>query len=707
MSRSKILATFTLVGFALALSQCKQRSGESGLQSETGALPPKADKDTVTLVGLNDLHGNIRAKTYTIENGAERPKIRIGGIEALQAYFDVVRDYNPRTLLLDAGDVYQGSILSNYFQGLSLVDAYRHLKVDATTFGNHEFDYGPADSSPGTPNPDKTASKQGALLKIVAAASAPCGSDSSKEPCQQLAYLSANVATVADGPIHPAVTKSKVFVKEGIKIGVIGVTTTATPTQTIASNVVGVKFSKFIDSVPVEAERLRREEGVQLVVLLSHAGGDCDMANGQEARGRMIAFSELTTLPEGTPNGDVACKPNAAVGAADDEIMEFLRALPLEGKDGKPNLLATVDVVMAGHRHSSQGHFITNRDPASGKPRLNTLITVPVLQTTGFGKSFSMIGVKINRAASPMTPAAERIVGYDIHPQTYLCYDHFANFPDCNPELGTVFGFKKMSYPDALGSPVPPKFLGKTLQLRGRLPQKLSAMTAVFQPYLEQMKKNFGEIDRVVVKDLPKALPQDRNVESKMSNCVVDAVLEQYNLEHPDAPADLMIVNSSAVRDHLDDGEITFEMLFAISPFAAKIARMELTREEVDGLGESLSVNLPSAIAVISDGWKVRLNPAKKPKHQGFIFPGNLTGKEKIVVLTNDFNALPGGPHDAKLAAARAENRVTVPLLDKPDAQGNAPKVDLLELFEKRLKTEPLPASCNGAKPDRTVFVND
>lgn len=700
----KVVTALAFLGMTYPLTQCKQRAGDSDLASAKSGGRERAataDKDTVTIVGLNDLHGNIRSKEYIIENGAERPRTEIGGVDALQAYFDIVREYNSRTLFLDAGDIYQGTFFSNFFQGLSVVDAYRHLKIDLTTFGNHEFDYGAADLEPGNPNPDKSADKLGSTKKMVEAATAKCIKGDCRAPI--LPYLSANVTVGTGAPLHPSVKKSIVLVRDGIRIGIIGATSTATPTQTTAANVVGVKFAKFLDVVPKEAERLRKEEKVQLVVLVTHAGGDCDMSIGQEARGQFIpAASVAQALVGGVPDGDAACLPNVAGKAADDEIMELIRQLPLAGSDGKPNLLGTVDLVMAGHRHSSQSHFITNRDPSTGKSPLDSFMAVPVMQTTGFGKSFSMVDIKLNRQASPLAPAAERIVGYNLHAQTYLCHEHFANFPNCNPELGVVNGFKKFKYPQALGDPVEPRFLGRAVPIKPPLSKRIAAVVATLKPYLDEIIKKSGAVDRVIVDNLPKPLPQNRNVESKMSNCFVDAILAQFNAEFPDQAADLMAVNSSSVRDQLSDGRVTFESIYAVEPFGAKIGRMELTLEELEGLGQSLSVNLPSAIGTYSQGWKVKWNPAKVPRHQSFVIPDALAGKDRFVVITNNFGADAGGPHDKVLTKARAEGRIKVPFLD---ASGIG--VSLLSLFEKGLKSETRPASCEGAAPDRTIVVND
>ena len=47
-------------------------------------------------------------------------------------------------LLIDAGDMWQGTLESNLSEGASVVDAYNALGYTAVAIGNHEFDFGPA-----------------------------------------------------------------------------------------------------------------------------------------------------------------------------------------------------------------------------------------------------------------------------------------------------------------------------------------------------------------------------------------------------------------------------------------------------------------------------------------------------------------------------------------------------------------------------------
>ena len=97
--------------------------------------PPRAAQPDVTLsfLGLNDLHGRLRALPGFAGYATNLRRLRAadGGAVAL----------------VDAGDMFQGTLESNLTEGASVISAYRVLGMTAAALGNHEFDYGPVGDS--------------------------------------------------------------------------------------------------------------------------------------------------------------------------------------------------------------------------------------------------------------------------------------------------------------------------------------------------------------------------------------------------------------------------------------------------------------------------------------------------------------------------------------------------------------------------------
>ena len=86
---------------------------------------------TLSIIGTNDVHGHIDALP-----------IFGGFLNALRA--KVTPD---NVVLLDAGDMFQGTLESNLGEGAAVVRAYNVLQYDAVAIGNHEFDFGPVGAS--------------------------------------------------------------------------------------------------------------------------------------------------------------------------------------------------------------------------------------------------------------------------------------------------------------------------------------------------------------------------------------------------------------------------------------------------------------------------------------------------------------------------------------------------------------------------------
>ncbi len=248
----------------------------------------------LTLVALNDFHGALDGE----EAWAGPDAGRWGGAPVVAAYVDAIRAENPGgTLLLDAGDMLQGPLLCNHFEGAPVADFYRHLGVAASVLGNHEFDYGPVgpDSVPvGDEDP------RGALGAYAGRLGVP--------------ILAANVRQVEEGhPLPAAIVPHHLVEVAGVKVGLIGISTTKTPTQTVGLNVADLAFDDPGPAVAREVAALRAE-GAEVIVVLGHLSQGC-RGNG------------------GWPPPET-CEPHGELAAI------------LEGGGG------AVDAVLAGHEHA-------------------------------------------------------------------------------------------------------------------------------------------------------------------------------------------------------------------------------------------------------------------------------------------------------------------------------------------------------------------
>jgi len=150
------------------------------------------------------------------------------------------------SILLDGGDMFQGSAPSNRTYGATVVDLYNKLGYAAAALGNHEWDW---------------------------------GQDSLRARMRQARYpvLGANVQ-FADGRDVDWIPDDTLLTVGPFKVGVIGVTTVETPRTTMTVNVADLRF---VAPVPIVNERARalRARGANAVIVVAHAGAFCENAS--------------------------------------------------------------------------------------------------------------------------------------------------------------------------------------------------------------------------------------------------------------------------------------------------------------------------------------------------------------------------------------------------------------------------------------------
>lgn len=288
-----------LIGTACPLSPLGQGRPGSGHEQKA------PDPIRLTIIGTNDIHGWIYPQKYKLPGGAEGSE---GGMAAFAGYVSILRKKNPTgTLLLDAGDMFQGTLASNLTEGSVVIQAMNRLGYTAAAIGNHEFDYGPDGPSPVAVRPDQD--PFGALRARLKEARFP--------------VLSANIAEAETGQRPAWLNGNGTLILEmkGLRIGLIGLTTPSTPTVTNPVNVQSLRFGALAPEAEASARALR-DRGAEVVIALVHAGGKC---------------AKWTD-----PKDLSSCDQDHG------EIFEMLDNIP-------PH---TVDAVVAGHTHAPLAHFV-------------------------------------------------------------------------------------------------------------------------------------------------------------------------------------------------------------------------------------------------------------------------------------------------------------------------------------------------------------
>ncbi|SEA09169.1 bifunctional metallophosphatase/5'-nucleotidase [Bizionia paragorgiae] len=204
--------------------------GGFGLQSFNAAPRTKQ----ITILHTNDVHSHIDA--FGPEDGRNA---NLGGVARRASLVERIRKENPNTLLLDAGDIFQGTPYFNYYGGELEFKLMSKLKYDAATIGNHDFDNG----------------IDGLYAQL---------------PHAKFDFISSNYDfknTVLDTHVKPY----KVYHKDGIKIGIFGL-------GIKLEGLVDKKMYKetvHLDAIETTQEMtriLKTEEHCDLIICLSHMG---------------------------------------------------------------------------------------------------------------------------------------------------------------------------------------------------------------------------------------------------------------------------------------------------------------------------------------------------------------------------------------------------------------------------------------------------
>ncbi len=250
---------------------------------------------TLTIIGTSDLHGAI-----------ERLPLLAGFVANVRAARSAD---GGGVLLVDAGDLFQGTLESNVAEGFDVIRAYNQLGYAASAIGNHEFDYGP--EGPATTAQSATDDPRGALKARVAQATFP--------------FLVTNIVDGSTGKrlAWANTPASRIVEIAGLQVGIVGASTESTPWTTMPANFLGLQMASAAQAIADEAKALRAR-GAQVIVVIAHMGSDCkDLSHPDDVSScdrRDELFRVLDQLPKGLVDAVVAGHTHAAVAHRIDGI---------------------------------------------------------------------------------------------------------------------------------------------------------------------------------------------------------------------------------------------------------------------------------------------------------------------------------------------------------------------------------------------------
>ncbi|MFO8147777.1 MAG: bifunctional metallophosphatase/5'-nucleotidase [Bacteroidota bacterium] len=191
-------------------------------------------KKHITILHTNDVHSHIEPLS---PNDPRNPNM--GGVARRATLIENVRNENPNTLLLDAGDIFQGTPFFNFYGGELEFKLMSKLKYDASTIGNHDFDNG----------------IDGLYAQL---------------PHADFDFISSNY-DFSNTVMNEHVLPHRIFKKDGVRIGIFGL---GVELQGLV-NAHLYKETKYLDPVEIATDMsriLKEDKKCDIVICLSHLG---------------------------------------------------------------------------------------------------------------------------------------------------------------------------------------------------------------------------------------------------------------------------------------------------------------------------------------------------------------------------------------------------------------------------------------------------
>jgi 5'-nucleotidase len=214
---------------------------------------------TLRIIHTNDHHARIEPVV-----GGTPPAPIHGGVARRKTLIDAIRAEGGNQLLIDAGDVFQGTLWFNQYLGQADLEFYNAMGYEAVTIGNHEFDAGPQP-----------------LAEFIKRAKFP--------------VLSANVVADAATPISGLFKPWIIKEIGGEKIGIFGLT--PIDTGELSSPGPGITFTPYADAARRAVAELQAQ-GVNKIIGLTHIGitNDRDLARAVDGIAVIIGGHSHTPM---------------------------------------------------------------------------------------------------------------------------------------------------------------------------------------------------------------------------------------------------------------------------------------------------------------------------------------------------------------------------------------------------------------------------
>jgi len=201
-----------------------------------------AETKKIYLFYSNDLHGGIAEVEATFLN-PNFPPVLGGGASAaaiLSKYRNIAEENGDIFLLFDSGDIFQGTPLGTKTEGKAIIEYMNDVGYTAAAAGNHDFDLG-----------------KEVFINLTKTANFP--------------ILAANLVVKETGEPFEFIKPYVLLEKQGLKIGVFGISTESTENMSFAEHIEGLDFTSEKPAAEKAVAKLK-ELGADIIIGISQIG---------------------------------------------------------------------------------------------------------------------------------------------------------------------------------------------------------------------------------------------------------------------------------------------------------------------------------------------------------------------------------------------------------------------------------------------------
>lgn len=232
------------LALSLGLVSC-QNQGEPKSENET------SESTKITILQTADIHGQVFPHSELFWENEEISFKTLGGLANIKTIFDQEREANPNTIVLDGGDLIQGSAVAALSKGEAFSSIAKAMNYDFLIPGNWEVVYGKEQ-----------------MMKVLNGYETP--------------VITANMFHDDEKkePIFPQYLIKEI---EGVKLGFISYNDPEVPVRQNPSFSKGLDFDPILENLGTLVNKLKDEEGVDILFVVTHIGisKQFDLANNE------------------------------------------------------------------------------------------------------------------------------------------------------------------------------------------------------------------------------------------------------------------------------------------------------------------------------------------------------------------------------------------------------------------------------------------